>query len=885
MKDPLRVLIVEDSKDDAELLQIELKRGGFKLKPKRVETEKEMKKSLDEKNWDLIILDYKLPKFSGIRALEIAMEKGLDIPLILVSGFVGEEKAVEAMRKGAHDYIMKDNLARLVPAVKRELKDAEIRRERKRNREMIRQLNSLLDSISKINQVIVKAENLEKMFQEAGDLLLQTKKYRDCTFSLINEDNGRITPFVTSGEGGFIKGWSISREGKGRAPQCIKKTVKSGKIQIIDTKSCNKCSYYKKRGKYICVMVPMKRENKLIGILSISLEEGVQIEHKWKELLLEVAEDMAFGWEKLKERKELRDNENYLRSIFKAAPVGIGTVYNRRFKTVNQNLFEHLGYGEEELIGKDVRLIYPSKEEYEYVGSEIYEQIRKYGTGTVETRVRRKDGTIIDVVVSMAPVSNSKPDDEITFAVLDITRQKRAQEDLIETEKKLRKAQKIARLGFYSWEFRGKDSIWDSSEILDDIFGIDDKYKKNIESWMNIIHQEDRGEVEKLFMSAMAEKKQRFGLEYRIIRVNDKKERWVESIGAFEYNKGKPKRLVGTIRDITERKKAEEKLLENEEKLRNIVENSTNLFFSHNTRREITYLSPQSIRFLQCKPEEGMTNWTDFLSDNPINERGINLTLKAIETGKVQEPFEIELLGKKGKKIFVEVNEAPILKNGRTVSVVGAMTDITERKRAQERLNTAFEGTIKVISDILELRDAYTAGHQRRVAQLAVEIARGLDLAQDRIKGLEVASSIHDLGKIVIPSQVLSKPTRLTELEFMYIKQHPTVGYQVLKGVTFPWPLAEIIYQHHEALNGSGYPRGLSGEEIMLEARILTVADVVEAMSSHRPYRKARGLEVALQEIKDRKGELYDPDVVDACLEVFKSGFEFMEVESTVLES
>ncbi|HMA77436.1 MAG TPA: PAS domain S-box protein, partial [Candidatus Krumholzibacteriaceae bacterium] len=683
-------------------------------------------------------------KFSGLDALKIAKERGLDIPLILVSGLVGEEKAVEAMRKGAHDYIMKDNLARLVPAVKRELKDAEIRRERKRNREMIRQLNSLLDSISKVNQVIVKAENLENMFQEASDFLVQTKQYSNCTFSLINEDNGRITPFVTSGEGGFVKDWSISGDGKGRAPQCIKKTVKAGNIQIVDTKNCNKCSYRKQSEEYNCVMVPMKRENKLIGILSIWLDEGVRNEGKWRELLLEVADDMAFGWEKLKERKELLDNENYLRSIFKAAPVGIGTVCNRRFKTVNQNLFEHLGYGDEELIGKDVRLIYPSKEEYEYVGSEIYEQIRKYGTGTVETRVRRKDGTIIDVVLSMAPVSNYKSDDEITFAVLDITRQKRAQEDLIETEKKLREAQKIARLGFYSWEFRGKDSIWDSSEILDDIFGIDDKYKKNIESWMNIIHQEDRDEAEKLFFSAMAEKKQRFGLEYRIIRVNDKKERWVESIGVFEYNKGKPKRLVGTIQDITERKRVEEKLLENEEKLRNIVENSTNLFFSHNTRREITYLSPQSSRFLQCEPEEGMINWSDFISDNPINERGIRLTQKAIETGEVQEPFEVELVGKKGKKIFVEVNEAPVLKNGRTVSVVGAMTDITERKKAQERLNTAFEGTIKVISDILELRDAYTAGHQRRVAQLAVEIARGLDLPPDRVKGLEVASSIHD---------------------------------------------------------------------------------------------------------------------------------------------
>jgi len=164
----------------------------------------------------------------------------------------------------------------------------------------------------------------------------------------------------------------------------------------------------------------------------------------------------------------------------------------------------------------------------------------------------------------------------------------------------------------------------------------------------------------------------------------------------------------------------------------------------------------------------------------------------------------------------------------------------------------------------------YTAGHQRRVADLAVAIAAELELPTDKIDGVNMASTIHDIGKIAVPAEILSKPTNLSDIEFGLIKSHTQAGYDILKDIEFPWPVARAILEHHERIDGSGYPNGLKGDEILMEARIMAVADVVEAMASHRPYRPALGIEVALEEIEKNKGTYYDSDVVDACLKLFR---------------
>ncbi|MBA4395099.1 MAG: hypothetical protein C0407_16230 [Desulfobacca sp.] len=192
------------------------------------------------------------------------------------------------------------------------------------------------------------------------------------------------------------------------------------------------------------------------------------------------------------------------------------------------------------------------------------------------------------------------------------------------------------------------------------------------------------------------------------------------------------------------------------------------------------------------------------------------------------------------------------------------------------RLKQALDGIIQVVAQTIEMKDSYTAGHQHRTADLAKALAKEMGCSEDQLIGIYMAGMIHDLGKIAIPVEILSKPTKLTDLEFSLIKLHPQTGYDILKDVLFPWPIAQIILQHHERLNGSGYPQGLSNGDILLEARILGVADVVEAIFSHRPYRPALGIETALEEIAKNRDTFYDLEVVAACLRLFREkGYSF----------
>ncbi|MBI1173965.1 MAG: GAF domain-containing protein [Sideroxydans sp.] len=195
---------------------------------------------------------------------------------------------------------------------------------------------------------------------------------------------------------------------------------------------------------------------------------------------------------------------------------------------------------------------------------------------------------------------------------------------------------------------------------------------------------------------------------------------------------------------------------------------------------------------------------------------------------------------------------------------------IQERQQHAEQLRASLEDTLQAIAATMETRDPYTAGHQHRVAHLALAIAHELGLPEEQIHGIQLAAIVHDIGKIRIPAEILSKPGKLTNIEYRLIRVHPQAGYDILKGIKFPWPIAQAVLQHHERMDGSGYPQGLKGEKILFEARILAVADVIESMSSHRPYRPGLGIEAALEEIEHHRGIRYDPQVVDSCLTLFR---------------
>lgn len=237
--------------------------------------------------------------------------------------------------------------------------------------------------------------------------------------------------------------------------------------------------------------------------------------------------------------------------------------------------------------------------------------------------------------------------------------------------------------------------------------------------------------------------------------------------------------------------------------------------------------------------------------------------------------FEAAQVRKDGSTGLVEVHSR-VVQPAMDKLVISSARDITERKKIEEELRhssekieKAMEGTIQSMALTSETRDPYTAGHQNRVARLACAIAAEMGLPAQQIEGIRVSGTLHDIGKIFVPAEILSKPGKLRPNELNLLKDHAEVGYELLRNIEFPWPVAEIVYQHHERLDGSGYPRGLKGDDIRLEARIMCVADVVEAMASHRPYRAAFTIEKALLEILQKKGLIYDSRVVDACMCLF----------------
>lgn len=315
-------------------------------------------------------------------------------------------------------------------------------------------------------------------------------------------------------------------------------------------------------------------------------------------------------------------------------------------------------------------------------------------------------------------------------------------------------------------------------------------------------------------------------------------------------------------------------LAESNERFRSLVETTSDWIWEVNLEGFCTYSSPKVLDLLGFAPEEIIgKNLVDLTVPSEM-ERTRPIFQQLILSGKPFTGFEHTCQAKDGRIVVIEKNGVPVFNdNGELMGYRGIARDISERKTALEALKTSrdelhnsLEETVKSLASAAEKRDPYTSGHQLRVDKLACAIARELGLSEQQIEGLHFAAVLHDIGKISLPSEYLAKPSRLSAQERAIIKCHTEVGYEILKNIHFPWPVADIVYQHHEHLDGTGYPRGLTDKDILLEAKILTVADVVEAMSSHRPYRPSLGLETALDEIRSGRGILYHAQSVDACL-------------------
>ncbi len=350
-------------------------------------------------------------------------------------------------------------------------------------------------------------------------------------------------------------------------------------------------------------------------------------------------------------------------------------------------------------------------------------------------------------------------------------------------------------------------------------------------------------------------------------------------------------KMLNLEKEMAERKRIEEALRQSEKQFRLIAENTVEVISIHDMSLRFTYISPSVARLRGYTPQEALSQSLDqvltpqsygLVAGLLANE--MKLEASGTTDSKRSLSVELEVCRKDGTVVWTDTTLSFLRDEAhRPIGILGVSRDITERKRAEIRLQESYEklritmfGAINALAFMSETRDPYTAGHQKRVTQLAEAIALDMGLAEEKLEAIRVAGIVHDIGKIQVPSDLLSKPSILNDIEMNMVRSHAEAGYKIIKKIEMPWPIGDIVLQHHERMNGSGYPGGLKGEAIVFEARVLAVADVVEAMSSHRPYRPALGVDKALEEISLNKGVLYDARVVDSCLSLFrKKGFKF----------
>ncbi|MGQ9619153.1 MAG: HD domain-containing phosphohydrolase, partial [Candidatus Aminicenantia bacterium] len=359
----------------------------------------------------------------------------------------------------------------------------------------------------------------------------------------------------------------------------------------------------------------------------------------------------------------------------------------------------------------------------------------------------------------------------------------------------------------------------------------------------------------------------------------DGEKRWIEKFDYFVEFKDKPS-IISFLRDITQ-------IREKEERYERLFSNIFDGVYVSTHQGELLFANLTLVNMLGFESKEGLFKIP--INSFYFNTEDRNYIVEELERKNEIRNYEVRLKKKDGSILFAINNSWAIRdKSGRVIFHEGTLTDITERKVVKEqlkmgyeRLKGIFESIINAMVKMVEIKNPHIAGHERNVAKLAAAIARELGFSEEKSEEIRLTALIHDIGKMFIPSEILLKPCKLSKEEYAFIKLHTYHGYEVLKTIDFPWDIASVVLQHHERFDGSGYPQGLSCDDILMEAKILSVADVVEAINSPRPYRVGYGIELALEEIKRFRGILYDPDVVDACLKLFiEKSFSFKNSEN-----
>jgi PAS domain S-box-containing protein/putative nucleotidyltransferase with HDIG domain len=539
---------------------------------------------------------------------------------------------------------------------------------------------------------------------------------------------------------------------------------------------------------------------------------------------------------------------------------------------VNNRMVNLLGYEYDEIMGRSLSFFLFEEDLPDF--QEKASRRRQGIAERYERRIRRKDSTILWAHVSATPIMDKEGLFRGSFAMFtDITERKEAEKALLESEKKYRSIFENAVEGMFQSTPDGQ--LITANPAMARIFGY-----ATPEEMINQVHniglqlysnEKDR----RTFQQLLKEHGIAGGFEAPFYRQDGTVLWGTLNVRAVKDSDDNVFYYEGTLEDITPRKEAEEELKKSEEKYRNIFENAVMGIYQATPSGQYLSANPVLSRIHGYNsPEEMIESVADITQLYVDPSRRAELKRIINEQGFVKG-FEIIMRRKDGSLHWVSNTSRAVRdEHGTILYYEGTIEDITSRKSAEEsvkQLKQTLLGTLHALSQSIEIREPGITGHHKRVSNLGSAIARAMGLADDMAESIRIAGLVHDIGNMSVPAEILSKPSRLSEMEYNFVKLHPRSGYDILKETGLPYPVAEIVLQHHERMNGSGYPQGLKGKEMLLEASILAVADVVEAMASTRPYRPARGIDAALDEIRKNKGTLYDAQAVDACLTLFKT--------------
>ncbi len=598
-----------------------------------------------------------------------------------------------------------------------------------------------------------------------------------------------------------------------------------------------------------------------------------------KERFCVIFEDIT---ERKRAEEKLRESDELLRNSLDNAPDGIYiSDLEGNFIYGNRKCEEITGYRREKLIGKNfLELNLLPENSLNKAIKLLQANMEGKSTGPDEIDLISKEGRLIPVEIN-TNVIQRMGQSVVLASVRDITKRKQAEKMLRESEEKYRELVKYAPAGIYEVDYE-TGCFTSVNDVMCEYTGYSKEELLNTNLY-NLLTDESQKLMSERLVKLFAGEKIPQTVEY-CIRTKGGEKLWTLLNARYIYEEGKLKGATGIIYNISERKRSEEEMYRMNTFLDSIIENIPNMLFMKDAR---------DLRFVRFnKAGEDLLGYSreDLLGKSDYDffpkDQADSFTEKDRDVLRGKEVVDIpeEPLQTRNKgKRTLHTKKVPILGvNGEPEYLLGISEDITERKQAEEKLLETLESlrkavatTIQVMVSAVEKRDPYTSGHQIRSANIARAIATEMGLSQDMIEAIRMAGSIHDIGKMSIPAEILSKPAKLSDIEFSLVKEHPRTGSEMLKDVKSPWPLAEIVYQHHERMDGSGYPRNLKGDEILIEARILAVADVVEAMASHRPYRAGLGIDAALNEIEKNRGIFYDNTVADACLRLFREkGFQ-----------